>query len=281
MDNLPGPLSSHEVVGFQLDLDYAAMHKCANATKRRRVFVTLLEQIVDVMADHRGSAHVNNIAKILLDRYPNISTPADQLPDKISAALSVDAKKKGGKAQFSRVKNKAGGFKRGLYRLKRRPVVTPVPTPTPTVTSLYTGKAGENAVIGELLFYGFNASAMAVDDGIDVVASRDNKYFHIQVKTSNSTESSGFVFTIKKSSFKAKESFQTFYIFVIREKDEHRYYNDYLILPSNQVRQYIEAGIIKDAQSLSVRVQKDSRGRYILNAKQDVTVSVNTFSQFS
>jgi hypothetical protein len=78
-----------------------------------------------------------------------------------------------------------------------------------------------------------------------------------------------------------KDSFQTFYIFVIREKDEHRYFNDYLILPSSQIRQYVEVGIIKDGQSLSLRVQKDSRGRYILNAKQEVTISINTFSQLA
>lgn len=243
--------------------------------------MTLIEQIIEVMSDHRGAAHVDSIAKMLLDRYPNIPTPIERLPDKISAALSSNARKIGGKAQFSKVKNRTGGFKRGLYRLKYKPVVTPVPTLAPTVTSQYTGKAGENAVISELLFYGFNASAMAVDDGIDVVASKDNKYFHIQVKTSNSAENSSFGFTIKKNSFTAKDSFQTFYIFVIREKGEHRYFNDYLILPSSQVRQLIEVGIIKDAQSLSVRIQRDSRGRYILNAKQDVTISVNTFSQLA
>ncbi|NKB59036.1 MAG: hypothetical protein GKS00_22135 [Alphaproteobacteria bacterium] len=243
--------------------------------------MTLIEQISEVMSDHRGPAHVNDIAEMLLVRYPNISTLAAKLPDKISAVLSANARKTAGKAQFAKVKNKTGGFKRGLYRLKNKPVVTPAPTLAPAVTTQYTGKAGECAVISELLFYGFNASAMAVDDGIDVVASKDNKYFHIQVKTSNSTENAGFSFTIKKSTFTAKDSFQTFYIFVIREKGEHRYFNDYIILPSNQIRQYIEVGIIKDGQSLSIRVQKDSRGRYILNAKQDVTISVNTFSQLA
>lgn len=243
--------------------------------------MTLLEQIVEVMADHRGPAHVNDIAEMLLSRYPNLPIPGEKLPEKLSAVLSANAKKTGGKAQFSKVKNKTGGFKRGVYRLKSKPVVTPAPTVAPVVSSQYTGKAGENAVISELLFYGFNASAMAVDDGIDVIASKNNNYFHIQVKTANSSESAGFGFTIKKSSFAAKDSFQTFYIFVIREKDERRYYNDYLILPSSQVRQLVEVGVIKDGPTLSVRIQKDSRGRYILNAKQDVTISVNTFSQLA
>ena len=243
--------------------------------------MTLLENIIEVMADHRGSAHIKDIADMLLNRYPNLPIPAEVLPDKVTAVLSSNVKKTGGKAQFSKIKNKNGGYKRGIYKLKHKPVVTPAPTVAPSVSPLYTGKAGESAVISELLFYGFNASAMAVDDGIDVVASKNNNYFHIQVKTANFSKNLGFGFTIKKSSFTSKDSFQTFYIFVIREKDEHRYFNDYLILPSSQIRQYVEVGIIKDGLSLSLRVQKDSRGRYILNAKQEVTISINTFSQLA
>lgn len=241
----------------------------------------LIDQIIEVMSDYRGSAHVSDIAIMLLDRYPNIQIPAEKLPDKLSSVLSSDVKKAGGKAKFSKVKNKNGSFKRGIYRLKKRSVVTPKPTETPNVSSQYTGKAGENAVLSELLFYGFNASAMAVDDGIDIVASKNSHYFHIQVKTANSSETGAFVFTIKKSSFSSKDSFQTFYIFVIRENDQYRYFNDYLILPSHQIRQFIEVGIIKEGSSYSIRVQKDNRGRYILNAKQDVTISINTFSQLA
>ena len=241
--------------------------------------MTLLEQVKEVMADHTGVAHVNDITSMLVERFPNIQATVKKLPDRVSAVLSANARKKGTKASFSKVKNKSGGFKRGVYRLKRKPIVTPKPTLPPKVTSQYTGKAGETAVISELLFYGFNASAMAVDDGIDVIAGKDNKYFHIQVKTANHSDSGGFSFSIKKSSFVNKDSSQTFYIFVMRECDDCRYFNDYLILPSSQVRQLTDAGIIRDGQSLSVRIQKDSRGRYVLNAKHDVTISVNTFSQ--
>jgi len=241
----------------------------------------LIDQIIEVMADCRGSAHVSDIATMLIDRYPNIQISAEKLPDKLSSVLSSDVRKTGGKARFSKVKNKNGGFKRGIYRLKKRPVVTPKPTEAPNVTSQYTGKAGENAVLSELLFYGFNASSMAVDDGIDIVASKNNHYFHIQVKTANSSELGAFSFSIKKSSFTSKDSFQTFYIFVIRESDQSRYFNDYLILPSHQIRQFIEVGIVKEGSSYSIRVQKDNRGRFMLNAKQDVTISINTFSQLA
>ena len=243
--------------------------------------MSLIEQIKEVMSEHTGTAHVNDIAQMVVDRFPNIQIKSDKLPVKISSVFSSDARKKGTKSSFSKVKNKSGGFRRGVYRLKRKPVVKPTPTLPPNITSQYTGKAGETAVISELLFYGFNASAMAVDDGIDIIAGKNNKYFHIQVKTSNSSDSGVFGFSIKKSSFVAKDSFQTFYIFVLREHDVYRYYNDYLILPSSQIRQLLEVGIIKDGPNFSVRIQKDKKGRYILNAKQDVTISVNTFSQIT
>jgi len=243
--------------------------------------MVLIDQIIEVMADCRSSAHVSDIAVMLVERFPNISIPAEKLPDKVSSVLSSDVRKVGGKARFSKVKNKRGAFKRGIYRLKKRPAVTPKPTEAPNVTSQYTGKAGENAVLSELLFYGFNASSMAVDDGIDIVASKNNNYFHIQVKTANSSDVGVFSFSIKKSSFISKDSFQTFYIFVTREKGQQRYFNDYLILPSHQIRQYIEVGIINEGASYSIRVQKDSRGRYILNGRQDVTISINTFSQLA
>lgn len=242
--------------------------------------MSLIDQIKEVMADHSGAAHVNDIAQMIHSRFSNIRTPVDVLATKISATLSADVKKAGKKASFSKVKNKQGGHKRGVYRLKRRPNIQPTPTLQPEVTSQFTGKAGEAAVISELLFYGFNASAMAVDDGIDIIAAIDNKYFHIQVKTANPI-GEAFNFTIKKSSFTAKDHSQTFYIFVLRQHDTNRYYNDYLILPSSEVRQFVNVGYIKDGASLSIRIQKDKRGRYILNAKQDVTISINTFSQIT
>ncbi|MCP3940326.1 MAG: hypothetical protein GY710_02455, partial [Desulfobacteraceae bacterium] len=158
--------------------------------------MTLLEQIKEVMADYRGAAHVNNISQMLIERFPNIQIPREKLPDKVSAILSADVRKKRPKASFSKVKSKTGGLKRGIYKLKKKPVIKPVPTPSPDVSSQYTGKAGETAVISELLFYGFNASAMAVDDGIDVIAGKNNNYFHIQVKTSNPSANNSFVFTI-------------------------------------------------------------------------------------
>mgnify|MGYP000848714007 CR=1 FL=1 len=47
----------------------------------------------------------------------------------------------------------------------------------------FTGRAGECAVMSELLFRGYNVNRMMVDGGIDLVAFKDSSYFFYQVKT--------------------------------------------------------------------------------------------------
>ena len=54
-----------------------------------------------------------------------------------------------------------------------------------TSESRYVGKAGEYRVVSELIFRGYNANIISVDDGIDIVATKNDKLFNIQVKTSN------------------------------------------------------------------------------------------------
>jgi hypothetical protein len=247
----------------------------------------LIEQIKEVMSEHTDAAHVNDIAQMVLDGFPDMQIELDKLPSKISSVLSSDVRKISTKSSFSKVKNKTGGFKKGVYRFKKKVIAKPMPPSSPKITNQYTKKAGETAVISELLFYGFNASAMVIGDGIDIIAGKKNKYFHIRVKTPNPTDSGVFEVSLKRSSFIVKDSLQTFYIFVLRENDTYRYndeyfyryYNDYLILPSSQIRQFIDVGTIKDGTNFSIWIQKDKRNRYLLNATEDVTASINTFGQ--
>ena len=175
-----------------------------------------IEQSKEVMGDHTGPAHISEIADMIKERFPNTPDEKEKLTKKVGAVLAADVKKKRAKASFAKVKGKYGKYKKGFYRLKKRPNIKPKPTPAPKVSSLFTGKAGEAAVISELLFYGYNVSAMTVDDGIDLIAEKQNNYFHIQVKTANPSESGRFGFKIMRSSFKTNHSGQTFYIFVLR-----------------------------------------------------------------
>ena len=101
----------------------------------------------------------------------------------------------------------------------------------------YVGKAGEHAVLSELLFRGYNASLMSVDTGIDILATKENKVFNLQVKTRNiSTRHHAFFFNLRIASFERHNAGGTFYVFILRENSRL----DYLILPLHELEKYIE-----------------------------------------
>ncbi|MGL1922599.1 MAG: hypothetical protein OCD03_16400 [Hyphomicrobiales bacterium] len=89
------------------------------------------------------------------------------------------------------------GRRRGYYTLKR------------------TIKVAEYAVINELLFREFNAAPVAV--GMDIIAHKDNKTFHIQVKTSIRSNSGKHAATIKQTKFAHADDI--YYIVVLRIND--------------------------------------------------------------
>lgn len=63
---------------------------------------------------------------------------------------------------------------------------------------IFCGKGGEFAVVSELLFRGYNASIMSADEGVDITASKGDKFFFIQVKTSFSKKTS-FLFSLNRT----------------------------------------------------------------------------------
>lgn len=106
----------------------------------------------------------------------------------------------------------------------------------------YIGKAGEHAVLSELLFRGYNSALMSVDTGIDILATKENETFSIQVKTRNvSKTQNAFFFNIRIASFERHSAGRTFYIFVLREN--HKL--DYLIVPLHEIEKAIEQEFVQ------------------------------------
>jgi len=241
--------------------------------------MALIDQIIELMSDNKKAMHVNDMAAQLIVKYPDIGNSAEDLANKLSSVLSNNVKKKKNSI-FSKPKNKQGGFKRGMYRLKisqKRVSKQYKVAEQPSLPTIFTGKAGEHSVLSELLFFGFNASLMTIDDGIDIVASKDATYFHIQVKTSNSTNAGKFRFTIKQKSFNAKDAAITYYILVLRYFENQRYTCDHLVLPSSEIRRLVDKAVIKSSESISLSVEKDRSGKFILNKIEDLTWSLNRY----
>ncbi|AMC34764.1 hypothetical protein [Janthinobacterium sp. B9-8] len=232
-----------------------------------------------VLEKERTELHVNIIAQRYLAANPSIEVTVEALSKKLSSALAANVKAK--TSRFAKVQNKTGGLKRGIYRLKRATAplfVSPTPDPVLTGDTGFIGKAGEYAVMSELLFRNFNVSLMTVDKGIDLVAANElGKYFHIQVKTAN-IKDGVYAFGVKRKAFEANNTSQTFYVFVMHGSNK----NDFLIIPNSMLENCIAMDVIRGVDTFSLRVSYDGKSRkYLLNGKQDVTIHVNRFGQIN
>lgn len=241
----------------------------------------LKDMVIELLSESGKSMHVNDISAAAVAKWPNLPDPPDQLAAKIGAMLSNEVKKPRSQSLFSKPKNKSGGFRKGMYRLRigRKAIPKTFKVPEqPKVSTQYTGKAGEYAVMSELLFFGFNSSAMTVDDGIDIVASKGDSYFHIQVKTANVTTSNNkFQFKITKRAFASKDASATFYVLVLRISENSRNTCEYLILPSNEIRRLVDKGVVKDGDTMTLSVDRERGNRFLLNNTEDVTWALNRF----
>lgn len=240
----------------------------------------LKDQVIEVFTNAPKAHHVNDLAAAIIKKYPHTTDTHDALAQKISALLSSEVKKPKAGSLFSKPKNKSGGFRKGIYKLRIGRKIIPkqfkVPE-QPKVTSQFTGKAGEYAVMSELLFFGFNVSAMTVDDGIDVVASKADSYFHIQVKTANATSANRFQFKITKRAFGSKDAASTFYVLVMRVSENSRNTCEYLILPSSEIRRLVDKSVIRDGEGMSISIDRERGNRFLLNGVEDVSWALNRF----
>ncbi len=240
----------------------------------------LIDQIVEVAAEHKKQMHVSDIASEVSKKYGNPYESMEAMIGRVGSTLAANVKKKRGEALFSKVKNKSGGFKRGIYKLKiaRRSISKSVKVPEqPRVTTQFTGKAGEYSVMSELLFFGFNASSMTVDDGIDIVASKDNAYFHIQVKTANATAQGKYHFKITHRAFELKYTSATFYILVMRVIENNRNTCDHLVIPSGEIRRLIDKAVISEGANMSITIERERGGRFSLNTVEDISWALNRY----
>ena len=138
----------------------------------------------------------------------------------------------------------------------------------------YKGKGGEHLVTSELLFREYNASIMSVDVGIDISAIKDNKFFGIQVKTSNANKFDVYNFHIRKVSFDRHNQGNIFYIFVLRGTE-----NKFLILSSSDVERKIKEGAIyavnnNTGYALLIKIRDN---QIFLGSKHDMNYYLNNW----
>ncbi len=229
----------------------------------------------DILAANKAPMHVSDIAAEAMRTNRNQQLSLEDFQKKLMGALAANVKT--ASPAFAKVASKTGGLRRGIYKLKptRGNAGPKPPEPPPPLSTNFMGKAGEHAVMSELLFWGLNASLMAVDEGIDIVASKDNRYFHIQVKAASPSDAGRYTFTIKSEAFESNDNAHTFYIFVMRRRGG----NDYAVIPSSHLRNLKSLGVIAGSNGLSISIAPDEKGRsYVMNRRDDITPFINNFS---
>lgn len=123
------------------------------------------------------------------------------------------------------------------------------------VDSVFIGAAGELAVMSELVFRGYNANRMTIDKGVDIIATKDNIFYYIQVKTTFVKD--GRIYAqIPRIRFDQYMSNQLRYVVVARYKDKANENNMYFVFPSYVIDKGVHDGCIKiNEDTISIKIR--------------------------
>lgn len=252
----------------------------------------------------KSGLHVDDISKTIVDEkglFPEdlANQSFDDIKKRVMSKLASDVKKKSG-AKFAHVKNpKTGKDKKGWYRIKQTttsiipqntksiPVINPdivIDAPLkPKKDNLFVGKAGECAVMSELLFRGYNVNQMMVDDGVDIVASMKNIFYYIQVKTTHTDTNNKIYSAIKTDRFDSQIGNQIRYIIVARCNIAGMDTNLYFTSNNHDIQKFLFQGYMNGSDScinIKIRIDRDRESRPMLyhdNKETDITFHMNRF----
>ncbi|MEG1982748.1 MAG: hypothetical protein RR037_03340 [Alistipes sp.] len=245
-------------------------------------------------AEAKQGMHIRTIADKLIMLGESGGKSSDEIFSTVQSLLSRDAKSKN--SIFCKVKNAKGGFKRGVYKLKTiSRTLPPVGAPKvnaqadtesqmPVISAaqnLYTGKAGECAVMSELLFRGYNVNTMLVDDGVDVVASKNNLFYFVQVKTTLVKDGKIYA-SIKQNRFDAFIGTQIRYVIVARCNISGIDSNMFFIFNNTDIQKFIFSDtVLSSGEDIRIKIRIDvtTGVPYLYHTKEeDVSFYLNRFA---
>ncbi|NCA75607.1 MAG: hypothetical protein EOM90_04675 [Alphaproteobacteria bacterium] len=241
---------------------------------------------------NRSGIHFSAIAEQVksFSEFKNVDQL--ELSEQIHRLIAGNIKRNGKKSPFKNVLGKKGQVKNGFYKIKTQKrsekekiassIANKMPLEHIPISTVYIGKAGEFAVTSQLLFNGFNAGIIAVDEGIDVVAMRNNDLFYFQVKTIVLDKNRTLSTKIKYSSFLKYDKNKTFYIIVFMHKvTSGQIVNDLIIFSNQDIRDLIAKKVLsvsKESISFIFTIDGDN---IMLNGKENVSLYLNEFSRIN
>lgn len=235
---------------------------------------------IQILSEVKKPLHYKEITRLALDK--GILETEGATPDSsMNSQIITDINKKGEGSDF--IKTAPSTFalnpNKKVIELKKQKKVLEeeaVEEEKINIETGFTGKAGEHLVCSELLFRGYNASIMSVDVGMDIIATKNNKLFSIQVKTANANAYDTYNFDVRKVSFERDSAGNTFYVFVLKAKNK----TDYLILPLSEMEKKLTEKAIHYVQSYKkYRVKIDIREEkiYLGNRNHEMNYYLNNW----
>lgn len=229
---------------------------------------------VEILSEAKKPLHYKDITRLALEK--GILETDGATPDaSMYAQIITDIKNKGAASDFIK-KDKAtfalNENKIAIESKKQKRVYEEeeIEEEKIKIDSAFIAKGGEFLVCSELLFREFNASIMSVDKGIDIIATKNNKLFSIQVKTANANDYNTYNFDVRKVSFEREYAGNTFYVFVLKGKEK----TNFLILPLSEMEKKVAQKAIHDVKSHEkYRVKIDVREDKIFLGNRDNEMS--------
>ena len=201
---------------------------------------------IKILFESNGPLHYREITKRAIEQ--GILVTKGKTPEaSMNAQIVTEINAKGDKAAF--ILTEPAIFKLNPHRqiettTQERTLIRN--TVREKIGGGFIAKAGEHYVTSELLFRGYNASIMSVDVGMDIIATKNNKLFSLQVKTSNLSVQNVYIFDMRKVSLERDYAGNVFYVFVMLHPDGEK---SALILTGNKIDELIHSNAIKDIKT--------------------------------
>jgi Holliday junction resolvase len=229
---------------------------------------TFKKAAIKVLKKAKKPLHYKEITRLALEAGL-VETEGATPEATMNAQIAVDIKSKGKESLFIRTAPATYALnpdKKEEPKAKKVIIKEIEKKDKTTLDGSFTGKAGEYLVCSELLFLGYNASIMSVDVGVDIVATKKEKMFGIQVKTANLNKFDIYVFDVRKVSFERHSSGNIFYIFVLHGEKE----NNFLILPYHEMEKKVhDKAILEVGHGKRYRINiKFREGNIYLGTKE-------------
>ncbi len=238
---------------------------------------TFKQAAIFVLSQQGKPLHYREITRLALDQGL-LETEGATPEATMNAQLSTEIKTKGEQSAFVRTAPSTYDINHNLKKIEKKIDIGECleKKGEETVESGYIGKAGEYLVCSELLFRGFNASIMSIDTGIDIVATKNERVFGIQVKTARLNKFNTYVFDVRKVSFERHNSGNVYYIFVLHSDEQ----TNYLILPCLEMERKVKERVILEVghgQRYRINIKLRNQKVYLGTLENDMDYFFNNW----